>query len=62
MSSAPNCSPSSRGWTTGRPARRVLPSLTTLHGLIRHLTKVEHVWFVQVLAGLDSRPRSAGPR
>ena len=33
--------------------RRVLPSLTTLHGLIRHLTKVEHVWFVQVLAGLD---------
>lgn len=26
--------------------RRVLPSLTTLHGLVRHLTKVEHVWFV----------------
>jgi uncharacterized damage-inducible protein DinB len=33
--------------------RRVLPSLTTLHGLIRHLTKVEHVWFVTVLARLD---------
>ncbi|HUD78111.1 MAG TPA: DinB family protein [Streptosporangiaceae bacterium] len=34
-------------------ARRVLPSLTTLHGLVRHLTKVEHAWFVTVLAGLD---------
>jgi hypothetical protein len=34
-------------------ARRVLPSLTTLHGLVRHLTKVEHVWFVTVLAGRD---------
>jgi uncharacterized damage-inducible protein DinB len=33
--------------------RQVLGSLTTLHGLIRHLTKVEHIWFVQVLAGQD---------
>ncbi|MFI9506831.1 DinB family protein [Nocardia sp. NPDC052566] len=32
--------------------RRVLPSLTTLHGLVRHLTKVEHVWFVTVIAAL----------
>lgn len=42
-------------------ARRVLPSLTTLHGLVRHLTKVEHVWFVTVLAGQDEPARSAGP-
>lgn len=34
-------------------ARRVLPSLNTLHGLVRHLTKVEHVWFVKVLAQSD---------
>jgi uncharacterized damage-inducible protein DinB len=33
--------------------RRVVGSHTTLHGLVRHLTKVEHVWFVTVLAGLD---------
>jgi uncharacterized damage-inducible protein DinB len=33
--------------------RRVLGSLTTLHGLVRHLTKVEHIWFVTVLAGAD---------
>lgn len=31
--------------------RRVVGSLTTLQGLVRHLTKVEHVWFVTVLAG-----------
>jgi hypothetical protein len=34
-------------------SRRVVGSLTTLHGLIRHLTKVEHVWFVKVLARSD---------
>ena len=33
--------------------RRVLGSLTTLHGLVRHLTKVEHIWFVRVLAERD---------
>ena len=33
--------------------QRVVGSLTTLHGLIRHLTKVEHVWFVTVLARSD---------
>jgi uncharacterized damage-inducible protein DinB len=33
--------------------RQVLGSLTTLHGLIRHLTKVEHIWFVRVLAEQD---------
>lgn len=33
--------------------RQVLGSLTTLHGLVRHLTKVEHIWFVRVLARQD---------
>jgi uncharacterized damage-inducible protein DinB len=33
--------------------RHVVGSLTTLHGLVRHLTKVEHVWFVMVLASSD---------
>ena len=41
------------GLTPEQAAQRVLPSLTTLQGLVRHLTKVEHVWFVQVLAGRD---------
>ncbi len=40
--------------------QRVVGSLTTLHGLIRHLTKVEHVWFVTVLARSDEPARSAG--
>ena len=33
--------------------RSVVGSLTTLHGLVRHMTKVEHVWFVNVIAGSD---------
>jgi len=41
------------GMTDDQAAQRVLPSLTTLQGLVRHLTKVEHVWFVQVLAERD---------
>jgi uncharacterized damage-inducible protein DinB len=41
------------GLTDEQAAQRVLPSLTTLQGLVRHLTKVEHVWFVQVLARSD---------
>jgi len=42
--------------------RRVLPSMTTLHGLVRHLTKVEHVWFVTVLAGRDDPAPFGWPR
>ncbi|MQA01277.1 MAG: DUF664 domain-containing protein [Streptosporangiales bacterium] len=34
-------------------AQRVVGSLTTLHGLVRHLTWVEHYWFVTVLAGSE---------
>ena len=41
------------GLTEEQADRRVVPSLTTLHGLVRHLTKVEFVWFVSVIAGLD---------
>ena len=33
--------------------RRLVPSLTSLHGLVRHLTKVEHIWFVTRLAVSD---------
>lgn len=33
--------------------RRVVPSLNTLHGLVRHLAKVEHIWFVTFLQGSD---------
>ena len=41
------------GLTDEQAARRVVPSLNTLHGLVRHLTKVEFVWFVSVISGLD---------
>lgn len=37
------------GLTDEQAARRVVPSLTTLHGLLRHLTKVEFVWFAQII-------------
>ena len=33
--------------------RRTVGSLTTLHGLVRHMTKVEFVWFVRVIMGSD---------
>lgn len=38
------------GLTEEQAARRVVPSLTTLHGLVRHLTKVEIIWSVKVVA------------
>ena len=41
------------GLTQEQADRRVVPSLNTLHGLVRHLTKVEFVWFVQMISGLD---------
>jgi hypothetical protein len=37
------------GLTEEQAGRRVLPSLNTLHGLVRHLSKVEFVWFVTVI-------------
>ena len=41
------------GLTDEQAARRVVPSLNTLHGLVRHLSKVEFVWFARVISGLD---------
>ena len=41
------------GLTDEQAARRVVPSLNTLHGLVRHLTKVEFIWFARVVSGLD---------
>ncbi|HEX4788753.1 MAG TPA: DinB family protein [Actinospica sp.] len=37
------------GLTEEQAGRRVVPSLNTLRGLLRHLTKVEFVWFVRVI-------------
>jgi len=41
------------GLTDEQADRRVVPSLNTLHGLVRHLTKVEFFWFANVISGLD---------
>jgi uncharacterized damage-inducible protein DinB len=41
------------GLTDEQADRRLVPSLTTLHGLVRHLTKVEYAWFVRYIAGSD---------
>lgn len=41
------------GLTAEQAGRRLVGSLTTLHGLVRHMAYVEHVWFVWVLAGSD---------
>ena len=37
------------GLTEEQTGQRVLPSLNTLRGLVRHLSKVEFVWFVMVI-------------
>jgi uncharacterized damage-inducible protein DinB len=41
------------GLTDEQADRRLVPSLTTLHGLVRHLTKVEYAWFVRGIEGSD---------
>jgi uncharacterized damage-inducible protein DinB len=41
------------GLTEEQSDRRLVGSLTTLHGLVRHMTKVEFVWFVRVISGSD---------
>ena len=41
------------GLTDEQADRRVVPSLNTLHGLVRHLTKVEFAWFVKVITGSE---------
>lgn len=37
------------GLTAEQAAQRVVPSPNTLHGLVRHMTKVEFAWFVAVI-------------
>ena len=41
------------GLTAEQAGKRMVPSLTTLHGLVRHMACVEHVWFVTILSGSD---------
>ncbi|MFD0274361.1 DinB family protein [Kitasatospora sp. NPDC127111] len=40
------------GLTAEQTGRRTVPSDTTLHGLVRHLTTIEQWWFVECVAGL----------
>lgn len=39
------------GLTEEEARRRLVPSRTTLLGLVKHVTYVEHVWFDQALTG-----------
>lgn len=39
------------GLTEEEARRRLVPSRTTLLGLVKHVTYVEHVWFNQALTG-----------
>ena len=40
-----------RGLSDADAAKRLVPSLTTVTGLVRHLTDVERYWFREVLLG-----------
>ena len=44
------------GLTREQAVRRLVPSLTTLAGLLRHLAAVEQEWFGRILAGDPDRP------
>lgn len=46
-----------RGLSDADAARRVLPSLTTVSGLLRHLADVERVWFRERLDGQTGVPK-----
>ena len=39
------------GLTAEQAGQRTLPSDTTLHGILRHLTTIEQWWFVECVAG-----------
>lgn len=41
------------GLTDEQLRRSPVPSGTSLLGLVKHLTEVEHAWFVRTFAGLD---------
>jgi uncharacterized damage-inducible protein DinB len=45
-----------RGLSDADAAKRLLPSLTTVTGLVRHLTDVERYWFREVLLGEAAVP------
>ena len=45
-----------RGLSDADAARRLLPSLTTVSGLLRHLADVERVWFRERLDGQPGVP------
>ena len=45
-----------QGLSDADAARRVLPSLTTVSGLLRHLADVERSWFRERLDGQDGVP------
>ena len=40
-----------QGLTAEQAGQRNLPSETTLHGILRHLTTIEQWWFVECVAG-----------
>ncbi|WP_216822912.1 DinB family protein [Aeromicrobium sp. A1-2] len=44
------------GLTDADGARRLLPSLTTVSGLLRHLADNERSWFREIMAGEDDVP------
>ena len=45
-----------RGLSDADAAKRLVPSLTTVTGLVRHLTDVERYWFRKVLLGEAAVP------
>lgn len=47
------------GLTEAEARRRLVPSRTTLLGLVKHVTYVEHVWFNQALTGRSLRELGA---
>ena len=40
------------GLTEAQAGQRTVPTDTTLHGLLRHVTTIEQWWFVECVAGL----------
>lgn len=49
------------GLTEEEARRRLVPSRTTLLGLVKHVTYVEQVWFDQALTGRSLREIGAPP-
>jgi uncharacterized damage-inducible protein DinB len=45
-----------RGVSEADARRRLVPSLTTLGGLVKHLTSVEQEWFLRRMGGRDLGP------